>query len=1812
VATDLEKFIKTKIEDLRPRLLDLSRRNPLISVRLRANSGTLIRAVDELPDVLFYKLNNDQEMRLAPLPPLEDDPLDEQSDEFQNALSNARLTDELFETEVEKVDEDEDGHLDRTRNIERALKDRVREKLNMPPRAKKGDTNLSQHARNNGITPNYDLPSSEKEHEDGRHSDNAIQTLLLPQQLERRLNALGTKCRTWQQETGLNVFRVAFGLLEWSGLNERDAVLSPLVLASAELKKRRTQNGSEFWVAGIGEDAETNSVLAEKLFRDFGVTLPDFQGTSVEEYLSLVAENAPKNMVWRVRRQVAIGIFPSARLAMYHDLDTSSQSFKTNEIVNALLGGMKNSGASHSAEVYEIDAPKIESKVPNLVLEADCYQFSALVDIANGKNLAVEGPPGTGKSQTIINTIAAAMLDGKKVLFVAEKLAALNVVKARLEAIGLGEFILPLQAERSSRAQIVQSLRERLEIDQIETPATIEGKQRSFQNTRDEIARFIELSTQQFAETGFTIRDALTTEVATREYLSTIPDDVQQQCLLPAELANKEGIVRLKSVGTALEQAILDQTNAKPNWKGAKLESSNLFEIQSALNHAKTAALKFTQLTEVFEAITSSTLLQKVEMDDLLAVFPLLVDLSGLGEEDVCEVIIDLLKPEFAQYTAGFIKDCERLLDTRQRLKEVLVDWESPAGPEQIQRIIELCSEHQFETLDEKLLVEKGTHQKNAVEQLKEYLAQCMSLLAIRPTARQWTLSQLVVAKKLVDEVGNQGLALRNSATADPSAPVILHRLCQSGETIKARRTELERELSFAMNIEIGELSDAISALRRASLFSTFSAAFRKAKKLYSSITKKDRFDRKRAVETLEKLLSWTRETMDFSNNKQAIALFGLHFEGIETDFEPFKNLAEFYNGINEKFAGPENRDIRDFLKNAELDEIDVLPETEIVQDVTIERVEQILSVADAANLGFSKGVSQIQPMLNIFKNAPTVPVGGLAELLSQLVDMQNQIPRLENDQKAQKILRDLFRGLETELGFIRNLLDWCSGASGYAEVISLLLRRKTVSEIVVELRNLNEADLEAKKALTQLCEATGLSKIDLMKNKTTGDIATFLADAAKDEDGLRVHAAGTKCLTDIQDSGVLPIAEYLMSSNSSEDCARVLEAFLVNKIARQVMDQHSQELDAFSGKRLNDLRSLLASLDRDLIKLSRQKIRAQLASKSHPPAGHGTGPKRTWTDLSLIRNETEKKQRFISARDLTRRAAKALIELKPCWMMSPLAVAQYIEKGAIEFDLVIIDEASQMPPENALGALMRGTQVMIVGDTNQLPPTNFFKSLLAPDDDDDTDDAVLEESILEMANATFRPKRRLNWHYRSRHSSLISYSNRMVYDDELIVFPAASEISPNMGVFYKRVNGFYKTGTNPIEAKIVVEAVLEHMRADSERSLGVVTLNRKQRDLILEEFEHALSRDSNAQSFVDNWRTENDGLEEFFVKNLENVQGDERDVIFIGTVYGPEKEGVRPHQRFGPVNGLAGKRRLNVLFSRAKQKIVTYSSMSGADVRASAHSNPGTFMLKGWLEYSATGVLDAGQITKKEPDSLFECYVMDQIKAMGCEAIPQIGVSGYFIDIGVRHPDWPHGFLLGVECDGATYHSSKSARDRDRYRQEILEGLGWHFHRIWYPDWFNNQRREAEELRKVIMARLQQLKETEASFLTAPAIDKRVDPEPVEKEAAKKWEIQSQVQHDGMTKTQAEMQSIPAASNQLAVEVGDTVRVRYLSGDNSTLQFQISANESAPNKGIIHAQSPIANALLGAEKGDEVEVLIGSRVRSAEIERITKGHPPS
>jgi very-short-patch-repair endonuclease len=412
------------------------------------------------------------------------------------------------------------------------------------------------------------------------------------------------------------------------------------------------------------------------------------------------------------------------------------------------------------------------------------------------------------------------------------------------------------------------------------------------------------------------------------------------------------------------------------------------------------------------------------------------------------------------------------------------------------------------------------------------------------------------------------------------------------------------------------------------------------------------------------------------------------------------------------------------------------------------------------------------------------------------------------------------------------------------------------------------------------------------------------------------------------------------------------------------------------------------------------------------------------------------------------------------------MSVAQYLEPGKIKFDMVIMDEASQIRPADAIGAIARADQFVIVGDPNQLPPTSFFQRTGGEDYEEEEATAVEDmESILDICLANYR-KRRLRWHYRSEHESLIAFSNNQFYDDDLIVFPAPNKDFNNNGIHYHYVDkAKYHNGRNRIEAERVTDAIVEHFRNRSDLSVGVATFNRKQAELIQDTLE---KRQKELPWFESKLKGVEESAEPFFIKNLENVQGDERDVIFISTTYGPDAQTDIVYQRFGPISGDTGWRRLNVIVSRARKKIELFTSMRSTDIKLTATPSRGVRALKAYLEYAETGNLPtAVSISGKEPGSDFEIAVSRILINNGYKIEPQVGVAGFFIDIGVKHPEREEEFICGIECDGSTYHSAKSVRDRDRLRQEILVRKGWNIYRIWSTDWFKNRESELQRLLK-------------------------------------------------------------------------------------------------------------------------------------------------
>lgn len=701
--------------------------------------------------------------------------------------------------------------------------------------------------------------------------------------------------------------------------------------------------------------------------------------------------------------------------------------------------------------------------------------------------------------------------------------------------------------------------------------------------------------------------------------------------------------------------------------------------------------------------------------------------------------------------------------------------------------------------------------------------------------------------------------------------------------------------------------------------------------------------------------------------------------------------------------------------------------------------------------------------------------------LVDTLATVQSQRKRLADEEAwLQTALGDNWRGERTNFSGILNVSQWLEGIkpnqfSSAAHLLSALAAAKAEATSIMGLqKQLVETRLLSDRLIARL-------RLDLSDAKLGPDLQTAdLGELLQTFESMR--AAGSS------------YANWSALARAGSQMLEVGATDIVQAIENgRVAPEHAVDEFAYAcaearwnaARRAEPELARIADMDRhELVQMFQQKERARLNdAQSLILARHFAQiPKGSVGEMGVIRGEIGRKSKHKSIRWVMKNAGSMVQRIKPVMLMSPISVAQFLPPGGMSFDLLVIDEASQIRPEDALGVIARARQIVVVGDQKQLPPTSFFDRLVDEGEDVDDDDdmpagatAADMESILSLCEARGLRSRMLEWHYRSRDPSLIRVSNAEFYGDKLVLPPSPLQLDPNYGLKFRRVPGAYargktsteRAGTNKIEAQHVVKAVAEHARTSPELSLGVVAFSKSQSDTLTEALEYERRKDPILDAFLREGKSE-----DVFVKNIENVQGDERDVILISVGYGPqEPNGRLASMSFGPVNGEGGERRLNVLFSRARVRCEVFASFDPGDIDTSRSSREGPRVLKRFLDFAKTGIIEERTVMGLEADSPFEEDVARVIRSLGYDADLQVGTAGFRIDIGVRHPDRPGQYITAVECDGAAYHSALWARERDRLRQDVLEGLGWSFHRIWSTDWFHRREQEIKRLAAALLS---------------------------------------------------------------------------------------------------------------------------------------------
>jgi very-short-patch-repair endonuclease len=1469
------------IEQLRNKLVDLTLRNKLLTIRL--DKGAVIRIVDEVPEQVFAGLLTGHSWSFDALP-------------------------EPTRADLESID---------------------------PEAAKnsKWRPDEAAWATRKNISANYDLPATAS---DARHRDRRLQTLLYREKLEIVIRRLAADSRSAIDETGSNMLFLGLGLLEWlDPRREGDKakpLFAPLLLVPVRLDRAPVAAGLRtFTLQWSGEDVQENLALRLLLERDFSIKLPEYDPElGVDDYFASVASAVESQVAWKIRRQLYVTLISQlGKLLLYNDLDPKNwhngKGIEAHPIVGRLLGAEASVSSEVSFEDQEeVSAATLAAELELPVVDRiDSSQLEALRLALAGENLVIQGPPGTGKSQTITNLIAALLSSGKSVLFVAEKLAAIDVVKRRLDAMQLGDFCLELHSNRKRKKSFIETVGDRLDMGRKSSPSGLDERRRRLESQRDLLADHIravsrEVSPERTAADVFFAAGRSSMPlgpVAGTLIDAAIPNAIEQN--LPAEARaihiHQECYDRLQAFAPILADMLDQGPIASHPWREANTESflpDDVADLRADLLSLRDAAkLAVSRGAELLSAVQSSD-------GHLLESINALV--SGV------DVLLELRPTlQAADAKIEFVREAIKLPFPRGRAALIVI-------------------------------------------------GNCATLAAAAPSSDLEHMNERLLAPHAVDA---------------------LEKAIATHERIASQIGKVSTVLTRARWEEDGgldeSLSSAIQSFANGEILHRFSKDRKAAAELVRNLGgRRNAMPARSWAEVLTLFASTRAGLRAFESDKTLQSLVESPLAPLRTPWPALHNCARWAAHVLQKAASTKGlTDLGARLVR--------LPPNVIRELATFAGAPQFGAAREALIARDSKAWPRSESIWSEAVGALTPAIAGKVMSCRSAADLQH--------------LR--------------------SSMSAYAQSF---------------------ADADALRE--SLAAKVGGDETTFAKSRTASDLVAQVEVLISELPRLAPWSSYCRHRSAARDMLTAPVIDMFEHGDLDPSLLAPAWSFAYHRAFARRLFQTDPTLRKTTGAALSAARAEFRDLDQAVMTLRRQEIAATLSRRSIP-AGI-PGPKvANMTERALLERERSKQRAHRPIREVMRRSGRALKAIKPCFMMGPLAVAQYLTPGALDFDVVIMDEASQLRPEEALGAVARGHQLIVVGDDKQLPPTTFFER---SDDGDFEDEEEIvgqrEESVLRLAAQTF-PGRMLLWHYRSRNESLIAFSNYHFYGNRLILFPTPNPSASGINFeFVERAS--FQNGVNEVEARAVAAAAFDHLRSHPAKSLIVVAMNIRQKELIRSHF-YELSKDDPAFAQSD----EKEGRDEpFDIKNLENVQGDERDVVMISMTYGPEPSSGRVARRFGPINGQHGHRRLNVLFSRARENMIVFSSMRHGDVLAGENASAGVVALKNFLLYAEHKVLSAGAApvgSGRPPDSDFEIAVAEALQQRGFECVAQLGVAGFFLDIAVRDPRDPEKFVLGIECDGATYHSSRSARDRDRLRQEVLEGLGWKIERVWSTDWF-------------------------------------------------------------------------------------------------------------------------------------------------------------
>lgn len=1493
------------------------------------------------------------------------------------------------------------------------------------------------------------LEDLRKEHARDALARREVFVRLAEDEMDAKLVDLFRGARNALQEGGANTLFLALGFLVWTRDDKPgQRIKAPLLLVPVTLNRRSARSG--FTLTAHEDEPRFNPTLLEMLRQDFRLDLGigegelprDDAGIDVAGLWRRVGAAIRDIKGWEVSEDVVLSTFSFAKFLMWKDLSERTDQLRQSPVVKHLIDTPREAYVSGVAfpEARRLDqefAPQ-QTFCP---LPADSSQLSAVMAAVKGKDFVLIGPPGTGKSQTISNLIAQCLAEGKRVLFVAEKIAALDVVYRRLREVGLGEFCLELHSNKARKLDVLAQLQKAWEAKGEVDKATWEAEATRLSKLREDLSNYVERLHHRHPN-GLSIFAAIGQVVSGEDvpelrlsWPSAEAHDLQSMQDLRAtvdKLDVNSAAVGVASITSGPLSAV-GSTQWSPRWQEQVVAAAQAVELAA------------TNLKRSYEALAKEVGLPTCELERHArgAVCVLAKALphayghawSFLTSEDAAAVCSELKtvaglvaqhKDLSAQLQAPWSQEVHttlahglRLLEERDRVAEQLGTCWSPNAAEELASGLALLKE--FQKQRERLSV-KYTSQvgKLNVGQLQRDWVKAKG--GIWPAS--W-LGKRKVTKLLVAAVEG---ADQPNVEEDLEALVKMRSLKEEVDVINpgaamegiwsgmktradhARSAQLANQALAAAKADQPWKDEGLDAAAEGRCGERWAQEVKRLRQLRKLDDQ---------IESLASMQQLTEGLWAGRATNRDLLRAGMAFEQEKARLTKRGTLSAHHPDVEQGHCGARLQ--ADYKK--------LLERTPV--EAQIDRAEHLGPKSEGLWTGLDTDTGLLERALR-FQGSLAAAIQGLQQygvdaalVRSGVGDLIENRNHLLAPAGSASVAASSF--LET-WGGLQPAIDRLADVGGFMP--------KTKQEwgelSVEELARRASAIVSAHASLKAWC-----------------------AWRKAREDGI---VAGLGALVATVEGGALSGAAIMRAFEVSY-CRWWLAAVVENEAVVRTFVSAEHE------RRIGDFRAL----DDRFTGITRSLIRAKLCADL--PAFDGLNRNAEW---GLLRREINKKKRHLPLRELLAGIPSVVLKLTPCLLMSPLSIAQYLNADAGTFDLVVFDEASQIPVWDAIGAMARGRQVVMVGDPKQLPPTSFFDRAESDADDEDVEGDL--ESILDECLGASLPTRNLSWHYRSRHESLIAFSNARYYGGGLVTFP--SPVTEDRAVSFHHCKGVYEKGgarINKPEARALVDDLVGRLKSPgfraSKLTIGVVTFNSEQQALIEDLLDEERRRDPTLEPYFAEVE-----LEPVFVKNLESVQGDERDIMYFSITYGPDATGA-VSMNFGPINRDGGERRLNVAVTRARHELRVFSSLKGEQMDLSRTRALGVRDLKHFLEFAERGpraLAEATMGSLGDFESPFEEAVAAALSRKGWQVHTQIGASSFRVDLGIVHPDRVGMYLAGVECDGATYHRSATARDRDKLREQVLRGLGWEIVRIWSTDWWIDPRTTLEKVHNKLTALLE------------------------------------------------------------------------------------------------------------------------------------------